>query len=1226
MQNTLQRKVRLLAITVLLSVVSQWSYGAFFIDRQLKDKSVLTTALKSSPGNVFHFLSHGKEGQLLVEGKWLNARQLVPVFSSYLKANPGTDHINIYGCEFGKGSEGRAAVTYLEKELGVSIAASDNITGKKGDWTLEIGKPVDAVSIANYSYNLQYAATDDFDGDGIVNSIDLDDDNDGILDTEECSDLGYTNYFGYKDDLMTAYCHGVIARTTTGYIAWGNVARPDGGNANGAPVVIGATPVYLTPANGYNYTGTILLATGGNQNQYGHSQSFLLTTTGLWAFGEVGGVIPSALTPTKAVTQINLPTDVEVSDVQKITATYYSFGLLTKSGDAYILGRNYYSYGDGSGAADANWHKVSIPKPLLNIKLASYGNIGFAQAADGTLYTWGRDVYLGDNTAAGTQTAPTEMNLPDGVSPAQIALGTVASAIDDFDVAYHVLGTNGKVYSLGYNGNGQMGNGSFSASVKQLEWISAKTSAGVELADIVFINANDNSGAANNSTVSAINEDETLYSWGYNESNTIGFPTATVRQVYATIPTGMSSGIVRYVENGYHITPVINSAGGICNVGHNAEGAFGDGTTSNRAAYECNSLRGGPYTLSAGLANACDLDGDGISNQFDLDSDGDGCPDSQEAGVVASFTGVEFSDVEVTNLAGDTYAENSQIASGTFVDANSNGFDDRLESVTTGVYSGTYTYDFALNPNSKNCVPTTQAVNDINQTPLNKTVTGNVLTNDIDKQGDVQTVTSVTALDVSGSPITIPLTNTPTAVYDEDHQLAGTLAISPSGVYTFVSQTGYVGLVPFSYTIADSKGAVDGAELLIKVLPELSPVQNPPIATNDVNKVKSGSSVVSNVLANDSDVDGDVLSVTVATGRNASGVPVNLTTTPVAVYDANNVLAGTASLNANGTISFTADVNFTGIVPINYTISDGTATDSAILTITVDPADGVNSIYANDDAKTGRKGTTQTGNVLTNDYDPEGDLQTITGGRTSSGSAITPETPVNLPSGGQFTFTTTGGYTYVPATDFVGTEVITYTTCDNGSPQACQTATLYLTTLINDAALPVTLLSFTAKNSVEGVQLLWKTANEFDFDRFVLEKNVNSVKAFKEVTTVKSGLSSYDYTDRSGEKGTNYYRLKMIDKDGSSAFSKIISVYLEYGDDEHVIFPNPTTDRSFYIHNYFKLDSYKVFNSGGKEVKVKLTEGETDYKFSLDKATAPGIYILQYKVGEQIIRRKLIVN
>lgn len=1212
MQNFLQGKIKLLILTVVLSVVSQWGFAGHFIDGSLKNRQVLEKSFEHTSDKVLHFLSHGREGQLLVEGRWLTSTDLVPVFTSYLKDHPGTNHINIYGCEFAKGEKGKSAVAYLQQQLGVSIAASENITGKKGDWKLEVGKSVDAVRVVNYGYNLQYAPDDDFDEDGIINSLDLDDDNDGVLDTEECSDLGYTNYFGYKDDLMTAYCHGVIAQTTDGFIAWGNVAKPGTGT-------IGGAPVRITPANGYAYTGTILLATGGNHNQGAGNQTFLLTTTGLFVFGSEGAVIENSLTSSTAVQSINLPSGVSVTDIKKITATYGAFALLTKDGKAYVLGTSHYVYGDGSAAANSGWHLVDIAATLVNIKVASVGRVAFAQDSEGKLYTWGSAAYLGNGTIPSQQLTPVEMaSLPGGVLPAQIALGSSYQT-----AAYYALGRDGKVYSVGTNENGQMGDGSL---VARTSWGTVQTSSGNDLTNIVFINANDNSSApAVNSSASAINNSGVLYSWGYNASYTIGFPGAA-DQVYAGIPTNISGKVVRYVENGYHITPVIDSNGGICNVGHNAEGAFGDGTTQNRDTYQCNSLLGGPYTLSAGLADACDLDGDGVPNQFDLDSDGDGCPDSQEAGVVKAFPAVQFADINVTNEEGVFYAEKSKLAAATFVDVNGNGFDDRLESVTAGVYSGTYTYSLALDPNYKNCVVITQAVNDVNQTPLNKPVTGNVLTNDVDPQGDAQTVTSVTGLDVSGNPIAIPLTNTPTPIYDKDHNLAGTLAISSTGVYTFVPQTGYTGAVPVSYTIVDAKGATDGAELIIKVLPELSPVQNPPVATNDVNKVRAGSTVSNKVLANDHDIDGDAITVTAATGRSATGTPITLTSTPVAIYDENNVLAGMASINASGIISFTADINFTGIVPVNYTISDGTATDTAVLTITVDPADANNTVYANDDTGLGRKNVTQTGNVLTNDYDPEEDTQTVTGGRTSTGTAIVTGVPVNLPSGGQLTLTTTGTYTYIPDADFVGTEVVTYTTCDDGVPQACQTATLYLTTLINDATLPVTLLSFTGRNSVEGIVLSWQTANEFDFDRFVIEKSINSVKNFKEVGVAEGGNSSYTFTDRAGSKGVNYYRLKMINKDGSSATSRIISVYLEYGAGEHIVFPNPAVDRSFFIHNYFKLETFNVFNSSGKEVKVKLAEVAGDYKFTLDKSTPSGIYFLEYQFDGQVIRRKVVVD
>src|SRR5690606_12084505 len=60
---------------------------------------------------------------------------------------------NIYGCEFAKGTEGLKAVEWLEQQIGMPIAASNNITGIDGDWVLEVGN--ESLDIQSYSYNLQ---------------------------------------------------------------------------------------------------------------------------------------------------------------------------------------------------------------------------------------------------------------------------------------------------------------------------------------------------------------------------------------------------------------------------------------------------------------------------------------------------------------------------------------------------------------------------------------------------------------------------------------------------------------------------------------------------------------------------------------------------------------------------------------------------------------------------------------------------------------------------------------------------------------------------------------------------------------------------------------------------------------------------------------------------------------------------------------------------------------
>jgi hypothetical protein len=105
--------------------------------------------------NVIQFISHGQPGQLLIDGRWMNAIQIVEFIKPMIHNKERTiDHINIYGCNFAQGNIGTDAVKILENELGISIAASTNITGKDGDWELEFGKSVNSIYIPNFNSNL----------------------------------------------------------------------------------------------------------------------------------------------------------------------------------------------------------------------------------------------------------------------------------------------------------------------------------------------------------------------------------------------------------------------------------------------------------------------------------------------------------------------------------------------------------------------------------------------------------------------------------------------------------------------------------------------------------------------------------------------------------------------------------------------------------------------------------------------------------------------------------------------------------------------------------------------------------------------------------------------------------------------------------------------------------------------------------------------------------------
>lgn len=106
----------------------------------------------------------------------------------------------------------------------------------------------------------------------------------------------------------------------------------------------------------------------------------------------------------------------------------------------------------------------------------------------------------------------------------------------------------------------------------------------------------------------------------------------------------------------------------------------------------------------------------------------------------------------------------------------------------------------------------------------------------------------------------------------------------------------------------------------------------------------------------------------------------------------------------------------------------------------------MNSVFANDDANAAPQGTTMDGNVLTNDADPEADTMTVTGA-TVNGTPLTIGTATTITGVGTITLNADGTYEFTPDADFVGTVVIPYSICDDGTPQACDEATLYLTSL-----------------------------------------------------------------------------------------------------------------------------------------------------------------------------------
>lgn len=347
------------------------------------------------------------------------------------------------------------------------------------------------------------------------------------------------------------------------------------------------------------------------------------------------------------------------------------------------------------------------------------------------------------------------------------------------------------------------------------------------------------------------------------------------------------------------------------------------------------------------------------------------------------------------------------------------------------------------------------AVDDVNQTPQGIAVSGDILIND-DSTNGTKTLESAQYYNAAGVLTTLPIGTAATIYIPGGTTAAGSMLLRPDGTYTFTPTATFVGSVPVTYTINNGAGVKDKATLEIQVIPPANLIQNDnPVAINDVSRTEMNMPVSGNALANDSDPDGNSLTIS---GATFGGSPVTIGTAfTVSGVDASGAPvanAGSVVLNANGTYTYTPATGFVGTVnPITYTASDSNGgTDTAFIYLTVNPELG-NTTYANDDANSAPKGTTMTGNVSTNDTDPENNQTTVTGATTklSNGTVVT--IPIGAPTAttianvGTIKIEANGDYTFVPLPNYVGTTQIVYTKCDNGSPQACDTATLYLTTI-----------------------------------------------------------------------------------------------------------------------------------------------------------------------------------
>ena len=170
--------------------------------------------------------------------------------------------------------------------------------------------------------------------------------------------------------------------------------------------------------------------------------------------------------------------------------------------------------------------------------------------------------------------------------------------------------------------------------------------------------------------------------------------------------------------------------------------------------------------------------------------------------------------------------------------------------------------------------------------------------------------------------------------------------------------------------------------------------------------------------------------------------------------------------------------------------------------------------------------------------------------------------------------------------------------------------------------LPVKLLSFNGKIANNRSNLYWTTASEENFDHFEIQRSAdgNDFRFLGKVASRAANGSgaSYSLTDAYPFAGMNFYRLKMVDRDGTFAYSGIIK--LETAKKSIAVtqlYPNPVKDILTVQLQSEKRQVVRVsvFDITGKQLSlgsVFLLAGVNNTNVALTKFAA-GTYMLQYK-------------
>ena len=186
--------------------------------------------------------------------------------------------------------------------------------------------------------------------------------------------------------------------------------------------------------------------------------------------------------------------------------------------------------------------------------------------------------------------------------------------------------------------------------------------------------------------------------------------------------------------------------------------------------------------------------------------------------------------------------------------------------------------------------------------------------------------------------------------------------------------------------------------------------------------------------------------------------------------------------------------------------------------------------------------------------------------------------------------------------------------------------------------LPIKLESITATPKDCTTELIWAIAQETNANKYEVERSKNGnqfEKVGERIAVYNNASGTYGFNDKAPIAGVSYYRLKMIENDGTYTYSKIVTAKSTCvaGEKSIALYPNPVVNKTVNVKvnslfggtvtlNFISLTGQII-----KKEKIILNFGDTQKAIKLNEITK-GIYLVRVTddSGKEISTQKIVVE